>query len=236
VANRLLPAIADSLYNRLTKLAEKTDEAGVKAEEAKQAGIYANERVAQAELKTRQAVQLATEMVRARDYLESKEFAQRTKTLTQIATLSELARSFPTNRTLNILLARLYDEAAGDRHGAIGVLVAFVGAKGMSGEGEDANVADALWNLAYYYFYDSDGKPTKDDALRIKGIGAMEEALRRVPSYYVALTHDDDFASLRESPEATAMMATAKLAYEEWAKMQPQNTQNTGASGVSGQN
>ena len=46
VANRLLPAIADSLYNRLIKLGEKTEIAGEKAEAAKVAVAEANQRAA----------------------------------------------------------------------------------------------------------------------------------------------------------------------------------------------
>lgn len=227
VANRLLPAIADSLYNRLKQLSEKADEAGVKAEETRQAVNQANERVSAAEQKTKQAVQLATEMVRTRDYLDGKDFAQRSKTMTQIATLTGLAESFPTNRTLNILLARLYDEAIGDHQNAIAVLSAFLEAKKKNGEDSDADTADALWNLANYF--EVEGREQQDPALRTKAVETLKQSLHLVPAYYSDLMKDQDFAALRESPEGKEMLLAVKPEYEEWLQSQAKNKPQTPA-------
>jgi hypothetical protein len=218
VANRLLPAIAESLYNRLKQLSDKADEAGIKADETRKAVDQANERVTAAEERTRQAVQLATEMVRTRDYLAGKDFEQRSKTMTQVATLTELAKTFATNRTLNILLARLYDEAAGDRPSAISVLTTFIEVKKQHGEDQDADTADALWNLANYF--DRDGLARKDASLRTKAVETLRKSLLRVPSYYRDLLQDDDFAALRESVEGKQLLAEAKPAFEAWKQSQ----------------
>ncbi len=214
VANRLLPAIADSLYNRLKQLSDKAEEAGVKAEETRQAVNQANERVTAAEQKTKQAVQLATEMVRTRDYLAGKDFAQRSKTMTQIATLTGLTESFPTNRTLSILLARLYDEAVGDRQNAIAVLTAFLEAKKKIGADNDADTADALWNLANYF--EVEGQQRKDPAFRTKAVEALKQSLQLVPAYYSDLLKDQDFAPLTESEEGRAMLLAFKPIYDAW--------------------
>jgi ElaB/YqjD/DUF883 family membrane-anchored ribosome-binding protein len=221
VANRLLPAIADSLYNRLKQLSDKADEAGVKAEETRQAVNQANERVSAAEQKTKQAVQLATEMVRARDYLAGKDFAQRSKTMAQIATLTELAESFPTNRTLNILLARLYDEAVGDRQNAIAVLTAFLEAKKKSGTDNDADMADGLWNLANYF--EVEGQQRNDPALRTKAVETIQQSLQLVPAYYSDLMTDQDFAPLTNSEEGKAMLLAFKPQYDAWLQTQGKN-------------
>jgi|GEM_PF-5088175 len=227
VANRLLPAIADSLYNRLTKLAEKADEAGNKAEEAKQA-------VSEAQKQTRMATQMASEMVRVRDYLAGKDFSQQQKTQALIATLNESVKYFPSIRTLSILLARLYDQAANDRQSAIDVLVRFIEAKKQIGEGSDASTADAYWNLADYYYYErpdyceeKDGVQIfaaravrKDAALLSKGVDSMRESIQRVPSYYQALLEDQDFTAMRESPEGMTMLSEAKQQYGQWTQTQ----------------
>jgi len=219
VANRLLPAIADSLYNRLTRLNEKTDKVEAKAEAAKQAVAEANDMAEVAEKNANRAIQLASELVRTSDYLRAKDFSQRRTTLTQIARLSELLLWFPANRTLNILLARLHDEAAGDCLSAIAVLTAFVEAKTKAGEGRDEHTADAYWNLGNYF--EEERKKTGDMAFRAKAIQALRESITRVPIYYNDLAKDDDFNELRESPEGKALMAESKRLYEEWLKNNP---------------
>jgi hypothetical protein len=221
VANRLLPAIADSLYNRLKQMSAKVDEVGVKAEETQQAVNQANARVSAAEQKTKQAVQLATEMVRTRDFLAGKDFAQRSKTMTQISTLIGLAESFPTNRTLNILLARLYDEALGDRQNAIAVLNTFLDAKKKSGSDKDTDTADALWNLANYFEIES--RQQKDATLRSKAVEILRQSLQIVPAYYSDLLKDEDFVPLRESEEGKAMLLAVKPLYDAWLSEQEKN-------------
>lgn len=226
VANRLLPAIADSLYNRLKQLSDKADEAGVKAEETRQAVNQANERVSAAEQKTRQAELLATEMLHTRDYLAGKDFSRRSQTLTQIATLTGLTESFPTNRTLNILLARLFDEALGDRQNAITVLNAYLEAKKNSGNDNDTDTADALWNRAEYQYFEVEGQqrqPRTDPAMRTKAVESLKRSLQLIPAYYDELLKDLDFAPLIESEEGKAMLLAVKPQYDAWLQSQDQN-------------
>jgi hypothetical protein len=221
VANRLLPAIADSLYNRLKQLSDKADEAGIKAEETRQAVNQANERVSAAEQKTQHAEQLATEMLHTRDYLAGKDFSRQSQTQTQIATLTGLTEYFPTNRTLNILLARLYDEALGDRQRAISVLLAFLDAKKNIKSDNDTDSADALWNLANYYELESQKK--NDPALRSKAIETLLQSMQIVPAYYSDLLKDEDFAALRDSQEGKAMLLAVKPLYDAWLQSEEKN-------------
>jgi hypothetical protein len=221
IANRLLPAIADSLYNRLKQLSQKADEAGMKADEAggKVADMRkevdeASKRVAAAEMKAKVAAKLATDMVRASDYLAKQDFAQKSITMAQIAKLSGLVELVPVNRTLNFLLVRLFDEALGDSQSAIAVLNSFIEAKRRSGEDEDADTADALWNLASYFEAEADAGTTSEN--RTKAIEALKQSLQRVPAYYSDLMTDEGFAELRKSPEAGEMVRTAKAEYEKW--------------------
>lgn len=222
VANRLLPAIAESLYEQVSKLAERARKTSEQAEEAKKAGDEASERASSAEANANKAVELATEMVRASGYLAAKDFSQPIATLTLVAKLAELMHSFPTNRTLNILLARLYAEAARDHESAIAVLTAFVEAKKRIGEDGDVHTADACWNLANYY--EEKFKTLRDASLRIKAIECLTESMKRMPSYYMDLMNDEDFAELRKSAESATLLAEAKLRYEEWLRKQkPEN-------------
>jgi hypothetical protein len=239
VANRLLPAIAESLYNRIKQLSEKAEDAGVKAdaavgkadansvklEETQKAVTQASERVTAAEQRTKQAIRLSTEMVRASDYLAAGDFGQKSKTMAQIDTLSELATVFPTNRTLAFLLVRFYDEAAGDCPKAVSTLEAFIDAKKQHGEDGDADTADALWNLASYYV--DGGQEAQDPAMQTKAVEALRRSLQIVPSYYSDLMQDEGFAALKGSSEGQEMLRKAKAAYESWLSTQQEKTQET---------
>jgi hypothetical protein len=134
--------------------------------------------------------------------------------MAQIATLSGLAEAFPTNRTLNILLARLYDEAMGDRQSAIAVLTAFLQEKKKIGTDNDTDTADALWNLANYL--EVEGRQRKDPALLTNAVETIKQSLQLVPAYYSDLMKDQDFAALRESEEGKAMLLAIKPIYDTW--------------------
>jgi hypothetical protein len=201
VANKLLPAIADSVYNKLAKLAEKTDATANKADEASEA-------VARAEAKAKLAIDLATVLVRAKDYLGTQPFVP-AQTADLLTTLNLLNKEFPTNRTLNILLARVYDEAAGERSKAIEVLQGFIAAKTKAGEGKDIHVAAAWWNIANYEEFDY--KTTRTPALRTAAVKALENALGiDKQTYYEKVTGDDDFKDLIASAEGQQLLNAYK--------------------------
>ncbi len=245
VANRLLPAVADSLYNKLKQLSDKTDEVGAKADQTQeavgktqqavvktqQAVDETNDRVTAAEEKTKLAVQLATSMVRASDYLAQNDFTKsetrvmlQAKTAAQVTTLADLVKAFPANRTLCFLLARLHDEAEKNPQAAIDVLTTFIGAVAVKTElddGDNVNTADAYWNIATLWLEKADGKTHRDPAYMKESVAAMKESLRILPSYYDAFENDDGFKAMADLDEGKAMIAAAKTAYDAWAKTQP---------------
>lgn len=218
IANRLLPAIADSLYRQIKKLADQAGAAENTANKAKEVGEQAKLQAAFAEAKTDAAVKLASAMVGALDYLAQDDFAPK-KTKEQIDALTELVRLFPTDNNLNLLLARLHAKAAGNRIGAIDVLRTYIQAKKIAGQGEDPEMANAFWNESYYLF--AEGTIRKDEDLVQEAVEAMEQSIQREPSYFRALVDDNDFKPMRMSLAGSAMFVRAKRIYEEWVKGQP---------------
>jgi outer membrane murein-binding lipoprotein Lpp len=237
IANRLLPAIAGILYDQLTRLSKKTDQAGKTAEAAKEEANQASVRAAAAEKRATQAERLGSAQVWVFDYLDrlaedkkekeekgdrkgEEELLQLRRPTTDsfIAQLEDLKKSFPANRVLNILLARLYAEAAEDNRKAITSLAEFIQAKAAAGQGRDAETADAFWNTANYY--NQDLEKTHDPLLKAGTIEALRQSLARVPSYYVDLLNDEDFKEVKDSEEGIVFMAEMKQAYEQWKAQQ----------------
>jgi hypothetical protein len=202
IGNRLLPAIADTLYDKYLQLAKKADETARKTEEThvklqaateeitRQEGKTdvaletANKAILAAEKKTLRAISLSTEMFRADSYLRGKDFVP-VQTANIIGTLRSLAADFPLNRTLNILLSRTYNEAAGERVKAIEVLRDFIQAKAAANQGQDLDAAAAYWNIANYCEFQF--RDTADRTWRTQALEAAGEALSRdSQTYYVA--------------------------------------------------
>jgi hypothetical protein len=185
MANRLLPAIANSLYKKLTDLSERQDDLAKRSE----VGIG-------------NAVSLSTELTAAREYLSGESFvAGQTEKL--IASLSSLVKAYPTNRPLNILLSRLWEEARYDRKKALDVLGAFIQAK-LDAKQRDEDLATAYWNAANYH--EDDFREMNRPELRTQTVEALRKALEIAPSYLEELLRDKDFAGLRESDEGKALL------------------------------
>lgn len=185
IANRLLPAIANSLYKKLTDLSDRQDELARKSAQ----GIG-------------NAVSLSTELTAAKDYLSGESFvAGQTGKL--IVSLSSLVKAYPTNRPLNILLSRMWEEASNNRKKAMDVLDTFIKAKLDAGQ-KDEDLATAYWNTANYFEFDFRERNTPE--LRAQAIQALRKTLAISPSYLAELMRDKDFASLRESDEGKLLL------------------------------
>jgi hypothetical protein len=185
IANKLLPAIAESLNKKLIQLTEQQAELAKKSEQD-----------------IGNAVSLSTELTRAKDYLASRTFITG-QTEKLIASLSDLAKVYPTNRTLNILLSRTWAEASKNREKALEVLDNFISAK-LKADESDEDLAAAYWNAANYYEFDF--KKTKNPELRAKALEALRKALEISASYKEELDRDKDFKDLRESPEGKRLL------------------------------
>lgn len=185
IANKLLPAIADKLQKQLTEVQQTQAELAKKSEQD-----------------IGNAVSLSTELTRAKDYLASRTFITG-QTEKLIASLSDLAKVYPTNRTLNILLSRTWAEASKNREKALDVLNSFISAK-LKADESDEDLAAAYWNAANYYEFDF--KKTKNPELRAKAVEALRKALEISASYKEELDVDKDFKDLRESPEGKRLL------------------------------
>jgi hypothetical protein len=185
IANRLLPAIADRFYKQLMQLTEEHAELAKKTEK----GID-------------NAVDLSTTLTGALDYLRERSFVSG-QTEKLIVSLTVLVQQYPTNRTLNVVLSRLWDEADGSRGKALDVLGNFIKAKLAAGE-RDEDLATAYWNTANYYEFDF--KELKTPSLRAHAVEALRKALELSPSYLKELRQDQDFASLLKTEEGMRLL------------------------------
>jgi len=180
VANRLLPAVAESLYSQFKKLAQQNEELFKRTEENG--------------AKIRDAVNLSTALTRAKDYLSGGSFVveQTSKLLEELSSLAEI---YPTNRTLNILLARTWYRAAGAFDQGVSSLQRYIKAKENAKE-VDVDMAAAYWNLASYFEekFEAVGESWRD-----KAVDAMRRALQIAPSFASELRTDKDFRGLLAS-------------------------------------
>jgi hypothetical protein len=199
LGDRLLQAVADKVQKQLTEVQQQQDE--LKQQQAKlterhtELAIDTDQRIAD-------AVNLSTELTAAREYLSGESFVTG-QTEGLIASLSSLVKAYPTNRPLNILLSRLWEEARYDRKKAMEVLDAFIEAKLKTGQ-RDEDLATAYWNAANYFEFDF--RETNKPELRAQVVGALRKALEISPSYRDELLRDKDFANLRESDEGKALL------------------------------
>jgi tetratricopeptide (TPR) repeat protein len=201
IGYRLLPMVAAQLEKRLGEAERKVDRAVKEVEQNK--GEIAVTRD-EANLQAKLAVSMASQLVEAFGYLENKDFSS-SQTEKLINSMSSLLEHFPTNRPLNILLSRLWEDAAKNRQRAMQVLRAYVEEKTKIGQGTDTDVATAYWNLANYYEFDF--KKTQDMQYRKEAIRALSKALEISPAMYLDdLSQDPDFGELAASEEGQKLM------------------------------
>jgi hypothetical protein len=185
IANKLLPAIADQVYDQLTKLKKEQQEIAK-----------------QAKTDTQNSTNLSTQLTRAYDYLERKLFfPDETKSLIQ--SLTELVAIYPDNRLLNILLGRLWDEAAHNRTMALEAMRRFIGVKLGMGQKDD-DLATAYWNAANYL--EDEFKVSKAPELRSQAIEAVRNAIACAEHYRDVYLNDGDFEEIRGMPEGMALL------------------------------
>jgi hypothetical protein len=194
IAIRLLPAIADRFYKQFADLKEQQEQL---KEQQTQLARKTDEGL-------KNAVSLTTELTKAIDYLSAGNFDAPGQTQKLIASLSSLAQAYPTNRTLNILLARLWNEALKDRQKAINVLENYAKAKLQAGE-KDYDLATAYWNIANYD--EDDFKKAADPNLRAQAVAALRNALDASRAYLTEFQNDPDFEDLRKSDAGKKLLA-----------------------------
>jgi len=184
IANKLLPAIADQVYDKLTQLKKEQQEMAK-----------------QAKTDTQNSTNLSTHLTRAYDYLERKLFFQdETKSLIQ--SLTKLVTIYPDNRLLNILLGRLWEEAAQDRAMALETMRRYIAVKLKLGQKDD-DLATAYWNAANYL--EGEFKVSHNPELRSQAIDAVRNAIACSEHYRDVYLEDEDFEEIRRLPEGRAL-------------------------------
>jgi hypothetical protein len=184
-ANKLLPAVADSLADKLAQVAKEQRDLAEKTQSSIDAATH-----------------LSTQLTRTYDYLQKAFFIEE-ETKGLIQSLSELVRLHPTHRTLNILLGRLWDEAARDWKKALEIMQAFITNK-LQLDQKDADLATAYWNAANYLV--EGFQASKQPALLSQALEAMRQSILCAPEYREEFRKDEDFAVLRSLPEAQAIL------------------------------
>jgi len=158
----------------------------------------------QAKTDTQNSTNLTTQLTRAYDYLErGLFFPDETKSL--IHSLADLVDIYPANRLLNILLGRLWDEAAQDRGKALEAMRRYIGVKVELGQKDD-DLATAYWNAANYLEGEFKAKQTPE--LRAQAIDALRNAIACAEHYRDVYLQDSDFEEIRSLPEGKALLQT----------------------------
>jgi len=140
-------------------------------------------------------------LTRAYDYLERKLFFQdETKSLIQ--SLTKLVTIYPDNRLLNILLGRLWEEAAQDRAMALETMRRYIAVKLKLGQKDD-DLATAYWNAANYL--EGEFKVSHNPELRSQAIDAVRNAIACSEHYRDVYLEDEDFEEIRRLPEGRAL-------------------------------
>lgn len=187
IGHRLLPMVAAQLEKRLGEVEKKADRAAKTAKEgADMASVTRNVLV---------ALQLLAQTEELTSIVDHT-----------IGELEKLARQFPQERPVHIVLGRLYAVKKHNYDKAITVLRRFIKQKGKA---RDKDVSDALFNIACWVSLKL-GQETKEDkkaALREEGTKALAESLAIVPGNLKDAKSDPELAALRETEEAQKILS-----------------------------
>jgi len=179
IGYRLLPMVAAQLEKRIGEAEKKAEEAVKKVE------------------KTSDSVELAKVVVSAMGVLDRKEQMPAIVDQT-IDNLERLSKEFPTERSLHIVLGRMYREKKQDFDKAISVLRGFIKRKGKA---RDKDVADAYFNIACYQSLMAKVQTGEAKQKLIEeGLSALRSSLEIVPENDQDARTDDDLEELRAAP------------------------------------
>lgn len=212
IGYRLLPAVAYGLEERLN-VTEKT--ATDARQEAEQLSDRLRQNVEEFEREISEArgesmraltISMAVNALGLKDEPGLKNSADR---------VTNLVKEQPLDRTVNILLGRLYRWAApydpNNLDKAITVLRNFVNEKRKAGEGEDVDAADALYNTSCYLTQKTVIVPGLTDQekgdLFSEALEALEKAIALFPENKKYADEDPDFKPVREHPRFRKLVA-----------------------------
>lgn len=194
-------------HRMLPKLGKKLEEQVLKDEIKKTSEEVKREVLSYSKQQNEVAIEHSTAMAQAREALELKNDNDMKLAIVRLRNVSV---NFPTDRTLNIFLARLY-RWTGDIDSAILVLRKYIEEIGkVSQAAPDKYLFDksaALYNIACYHsvkasHLSSRGGPPEDiNRLLGESTVALEECLDIWSKHANTAAEDDDFDALKKSPE-----------------------------------
>jgi tetratricopeptide (TPR) repeat protein len=183
IGERLLTAVAKKVEDQIAAVDKKVDE---KNQE------------------TQEYVKVQTTILQALQSLNTGEYDQ--TIISQYIKDLESGRQnsrFRLDRTLNMVLARLYADVKQDYDKAIAVLREFVKEKGKQGQ-NDVNVSDALYNIASYLARKIKTVPAgAKEELRKQALDALTQSVKIAPQNAKAAMHDpnQDFEIFYDDPD-----------------------------------
>jgi tetratricopeptide (TPR) repeat protein len=181
VGERLLTAVARRVEDQIAAVDKKVDE---KTEETQQ---Y---------VKVQSNILAALQSLSTRNY-EPTTISQHIKDLES----GRQQPQFRLDRTLNIVLARLYADGRQDYDKAIAVLKEFIQEKTKQAPA-DVNVADAYFNIACYLVRKIKATPSGDTAdLRKQALEALAQSVRITPQNAQDAPHDEDLEFFLGDPD-----------------------------------
>jgi len=206
----------DRFKIRLEDIEKKSDDIKKMTDEIEKKTVEAVEKITEIETETMERletmtseIEIKTEEIKTRTSKgESVETARdaltepkkRHELLIAKDLLLPLKEKHPTSRTVNMLLGRLH-RWLGEFGQAISVLEEFTEKKKEIGEGEDKDVADALFNIACYKAQMAKLVPdiSEEDkkALRMEAIDHLERSIALHPENKEDAIEDDDLKPLR---------------------------------------
>lgn len=125
----------------------------------------------------------------------------------RVAELEEDRTRLPRNRTLHIVLARVYDELLGNFDKAVETLKTFVQEKESKNE-YDMDFADALYNIACYYAKRMAKSESVEEkkVLRDVALNALKRSISTWPSNAKDAKYEKDLSALQDDPEFKALI------------------------------
>jgi hypothetical protein len=180
IGYRLLPIVAAQLEKRLGE-AEKRVEQAVKQGE-----------------KTRDSVGMTSAVITAMGLLDRKEHLTSVVDQT-ITSLEGWSKEFPKDRSVHIVLARLYRHKKDNLDKAISTLKRFIQKKGNA---KDKDVADAYFNIACYLSVKAGHETSTETRSKLieSAFEPLKQSLKISPENKTDAESDDDLKELRTSP------------------------------------
>lgn len=207
IGHRILPAVAARLERDLAETKNEVAETKNEVAETKKEVAETKKEVAEAEQATIQLknqINMGLEVSRAQQILAERQNATTNEVERIRGTLEGYRNDYPLDRSLAIVLGRLYMWILHDRDSAIRVLREFIDHKKRANL-LDRDVSDAWFNIGCYTCTEVEGK--RDAGWEDDALAALKVSIAINPSNAADAVTDKDFEPLRASKAKSAFEA-----------------------------